>query len=354
MRRAAPGAWLWAPFAALLALAAAPAGPAAARDGPQMGAEVVPLPQPRPAAPTFDAPVLCRLIADAADRHGLPPAFLARLIWKESRFDVRALSPVGAQGVAQFMPGTARLRGLDDPWDPRQAIPASAHFLADLKAQFGNLGLAAAAYNGGPDRVANWLARGGGLPYETIDYVRSITQRPVEWFREPGREVEARPLEKGRDFAEACARLPVMATRAMDVAATGDRKPWGVQVAAGISYGAALKAFALARAQAASVHRRPRAPSSCARGWSPGARPIRPASAPTAGPRRRSSATASAASARPASCGATERFACRFRPAAALGRGPDPPGPRKIPWTCCSSSFPRKSRPACRPARPRI
>jgi hypothetical protein len=219
-----------------------------------MGAEVIPLPRPRPRALTFDAPGLCRLIADAAQAHRLPPEFFARLIWKESRFDIRALSPVGAQGVAQFMPGTAQERGLDDPWDPREAIPASAHFLADLKAQFGNFGLAAAAYNGGPHRVEAWLARGGGLPYETVDYVESITQRPVEWFREPGREVEHRPLEKGVAFAEACARLPVIATRAMGGAvASGERKPWGVQVAAGISHGAALKAFARARARAASV-----------------------------------------------------------------------------------------------------
>ena len=237
---------------AALLLPALPGPPAAARDGPQMGAEVVPLPRPRPASLSFDAAGRCALIGAAARRHGLPPEFFARLIWKESRFDIRALSPVGAQGVAQFMPGTARLRGLDDPWDPREAIPASAHFLADRKAQFGNFGLAAAAYNGGPHRVEAWLARGGGLPYETIDYVLSITSRPVEWFREPGREVEHRPLEKGVAFAEACARLPVIATRAMGVA-TGDRKPWGVQVAAGISHGAALKAFARARADAASV-----------------------------------------------------------------------------------------------------
>jgi hypothetical protein len=246
---------LGAALAALLAFQGAldPGQPAAARDGPQMGAEVVPLPRPRPAVLSFDAPGLCVLIDGAARQHGLPPEFFARLIWKESRFDVRALSPVGAQGVAQFMPGTAEMRGLDDPWDPRQAIPASAHFLADLKARFGNFGLAAAAYNGGPERVATWLTRGGGgLPLETVDYVLSITSRPVEWFREPGREVEHRPLEKGMSFAEACARMPVIATRAMGVA-TGRRKPWGVQIAAGISQGAALKAYGRARMRAASV-----------------------------------------------------------------------------------------------------
>ena len=174
----------------------------------------------------------------------MPPDYFARLIWKESRFDPRALSPVGAQGIAQFMPATARLRGLANPWDPRQAIPASASFLADLKARLGNFGLAAAGYNAGPERVERWLAKGGRLPFETIDYVRSITARPVEWFREKGREVEPRPLEKGKSFAEGCARLPAIPTRARVV--TG-RTRWGVQIAAGISRRAALRAFYRAR-----------------------------------------------------------------------------------------------------------
>ena len=183
--------------------------PALARDGPQLGAEIVPLPNPRPKQLTYDAPAICDLIAEAADEHGLSADFFARLIWKESRFDVKALSPVGAQGVAQFMPGTARLRGLRDPWDPRQAIRASAHFLVDLRAQFGNFGLAAAAYNGGPDRVANWLTRRGGLANETVDYVVSITHRPVEWFREPGREVEAARSRRASSSASPAPSCPL-------------------------------------------------------------------------------------------------------------------------------------------------
>ena len=225
--------------------------PVMARDGPQMGAEMVPLPEPRPKQVSYDSPALCVLIADAAEEHDLPPDFFARLIWKESRFDVKALSPVGAQGVAQFMPETARLRGLGNPWEPRQAIRASAHFLADLRAEFGNWGLAAAAYNGGPHRVADWLAHKGGLPNETIDYVVSITHRPVEWFREPGREVEDRPLEKGLDFLEGCSKLPVIATRAMGVPAA--RQPWGVQVATGINHSAAQVAFNRARKGLSSI-----------------------------------------------------------------------------------------------------
>ncbi|MFD0936816.1 lytic transglycosylase domain-containing protein, partial [Methylobacterium trifolii] len=107
---------------------------------------------------------LCRLIDGSAKARGLPIPFLTRLIWRESSFRVGVVSPAGAQGVAQFMPGTARERGLTDPFDPEQAIPHAAHLLADLKRQFGNLGLAAAAYNGGATRVTNWLAGSGGLP----------------------------------------------------------------------------------------------------------------------------------------------------------------------------------------------
>lgn len=192
---------------------------------------------------------ICALIAASAVTHGLPADFFARLIWKESRFDAKALSPAGAQGIAQFMPGTAKERGLADPWDPAQAIPASARFLADLRAQFGNWGLAAAAYNGGPDRVARWIAGGGRLPWETLDYVLSITHRPAEWFREPGREVEPRPLAKDRPFAEACQALPVMETRAIFAATS----PWGVQVAGGRSHRAAVDAARRVSARHAAV-----------------------------------------------------------------------------------------------------
>jgi len=213
----------------------------------------MPVPKPRPPHMLSGTGLICSLIAESADRYGLPPEFFARLIWKESRFDAKALSPAGAQGIAQFMPTTARIRGLEDPWDPRQAIPASAHFLADLKARFGNFGLAAGAYNGGPDRIARWLANGGGwLPTETINYVHSITFRPIEWFREPGREVEPRPLEKGTDFMTACTRLPIIATRSA-VTARARRAPWGVQVAAGITRRAALQAFRRARARLGHV-----------------------------------------------------------------------------------------------------
>ncbi|HVL72174.1 MAG TPA: lytic transglycosylase domain-containing protein, partial [Beijerinckiaceae bacterium] len=128
---------------------------------------------------------LCRLISGSAAEAGLPVDFLTRLIWQESSFRPHVTSRAGAQGVAQFMPGTAAERGLADPFDPEQAIPAAAALLRDLRTRFGNLGLAAAAYNGGPARLSAWLAGTGGLPAETRAYVAAITGRTAEdWAAE--------------------------------------------------------------------------------------------------------------------------------------------------------------------------
>ena len=123
---------------------------------------------------------VCRLIERAAGANRLPVEFLTRLIWRESSFRPGAVSPAGARGIAQFMPGTAQERGLADPFDPEQAIPKAAHLLADLRRRFGNLGVAAAAYNAGPARVSDWLQRPGGLPAETRAYVRFVTRSAVE------------------------------------------------------------------------------------------------------------------------------------------------------------------------------
>ena len=106
---------------------------------------------------------MCLMIESAAKASNLPLEFFARVIWQESRFQPDAVGPVTrsgdrAQGIAQFMPGTANERGLLDPFNPVQALPKSAEFLDELRQQFGNLGLAAAAYNAGPRRVQEWLA----------------------------------------------------------------------------------------------------------------------------------------------------------------------------------------------------
>jgi soluble lytic murein transglycosylase-like protein len=110
----------------------------------------------------------------------LPVDFFTRLIWQESHFDPQARSYAGAQGIAQFMPATAQGRGLANPFDPYVALRESARFLRELRGQFGNLGLAAAAYNGGPGRVQAWLGGHGRLPAQTRAYVRIITGRAAE------------------------------------------------------------------------------------------------------------------------------------------------------------------------------
>lgn len=188
---------------------------------------------------------ICDLIADNATEAGMSPDFFARLIWKESRFDAGAISPVGARGIAQFMPYTAAERGLEDPFDPKQAIPHSASYLRDLKAELGSWGLAAAAYNGGINRVKRWMRSGGRLPFETEDYVLSITAYPASWFRdEAGRDFEARPLDAALSFEESCRRLPIMETRSVfALAESAPMRPWGVQVAGHVNEAIALRIY---------------------------------------------------------------------------------------------------------------
>src|SRR6266481_2547508 len=130
---------------------------------------------------------MCLMIESAARANGLPLEFFARVIWQESRFQSDAVGPVTrsgqrAQCIAQFMPGTASERRLLDPFDPVQALPKSAEFLSELRRRFGNLGLAAAAYNAGPRRVQEWLAGRGSLPRETQNYVERVTGHSVaDW-----------------------------------------------------------------------------------------------------------------------------------------------------------------------------
>jgi soluble lytic murein transglycosylase-like protein len=137
----------------------------------------VPVLKPPPARRQPPPETICGLIRSAARQHDIPARFLTRLIWQESRFRVTAVSHAGAQGIAQFMPATAAERDLEDPFDPRQAVAAAASLLSSLERRFGNLGLAAAAYNAGPGRVSAWLAKRKRLPAETRHYVKAITGR---------------------------------------------------------------------------------------------------------------------------------------------------------------------------------
>ena len=131
------------------------------------------------------ADVICETVKAAAEEHNIPIGFFVRLLWQESRFRSEEVSSAGAQGIAQFMPQTAVEVGLRDPFDPLQAIPASAKFLRKLYNQFGNLGLAAAAYNAGGGRIEKWLSRRSSLPAETRAYVKIITGHKAEaWTAE--------------------------------------------------------------------------------------------------------------------------------------------------------------------------
>jgi soluble lytic murein transglycosylase-like protein len=151
-----------------------------------------PPPQPATTDPAAEASVtdsvddLCNALMTSARDNDLPVPFFANLIWQESRLQRDSVSKAGALGIAQFMPDVAAEVGLDDPFDPHQAIPASARLLKVLREHFGNLGYVAAAYNAGAGRVGLWLDRRHPLPRETRTYVLRVTGRTAEsWRRSP-------------------------------------------------------------------------------------------------------------------------------------------------------------------------
>ncbi|WP_421723692.1 lytic transglycosylase domain-containing protein [Bauldia sp.] len=212
-------------------------------------------------APSADQPTdgddqqtICDLIEGAAETHAIPVGFFTRLIWKESRFRPDAVSPKGAQGIAQFMPGTAALRGLADPFDPIEAVPASAHYLSDLAAQFGNLGLAAAAYNAGERRVERWIGGSGYLPLETRDFVLTITGYTAEeWSAEES--AASAEDEKDTDCLTLAARLakPGAGSAIERRIEAGDWAPWGAQVAGNFSLNRAMASYSRFRDRFAAI-----------------------------------------------------------------------------------------------------
>ena len=165
---------------------------------------------------TFSREELCALVASAAEDNALPVGFFMRLIWQESGFRLGVVSRAGAQGIAQFMPAVATSMGVRDAFDPREALPASARRLRGLREKFGNLGLAAAAYNAGPGRVLKWLGRKSRLPQETLHYVQTITGRPAEqWKMASAHETEL-PVPS---------RVPCVQVAGADAARTAEAAP---------------------------------------------------------------------------------------------------------------------------------
>ncbi len=203
---------------------------------------------------------ICLVLESAARANDLPVEFFARLIWQESRFHPNVVGPVTrsgkrALGIAQFMPGTAEERNLLNPFDPLQALPKSAEFLRELRKEFGNLGLAAAAYNAGPRRVREWLAGSGPLPSETRAYVRAITGASAEQWakgadapREPKLNANCTTLmallkSAPSDFVTALEHKVV----------TGAMQPWGVILGSNNSRDRILTKYAELQRRHASV-----------------------------------------------------------------------------------------------------
>jgi hypothetical protein len=185
----------------------------------------------------------CLALAKAAAAHDLPLDFFVRLIRQESSFNPNSVSHKGAQGIAQFMPGTARWRGLADPFEPLQALYESARWLRELREQFGNLGLAAAAYNAGPRRVEDWLAGRGGLPGETRAYVRIITGRQAEeWASGSAQDrVDQQQWLTCTELNRSASLAPPR--KAASIETKTDWGPWGLQLAGNWSEAKALSDY---------------------------------------------------------------------------------------------------------------
>ena len=126
--------------------------------------------------PTSGDPQLDRIIFEAGEKQGIDPRFLHAVIWQESKYQLRAKSHAGAQGLMQLMPDTAKRFGCNDPHDPVANIQAGTKYLSWLLKRFdGNVALALAGYNAGEGSVDKY---DGIPPYnETQNYVKIISQR---------------------------------------------------------------------------------------------------------------------------------------------------------------------------------
>ncbi|SKA39145.1 Sporulation related domain-containing protein [Enhydrobacter aerosaccus] len=200
-------------------------------------------PEPKDSRPSVDK--ICSALAQAAADNDLPEEFFTRLIWQESRFDSGAISPAGAQGIAQFMPQTAAMRGLTNAFEPLQALRESASYLRELRTTFrGNLGLAAAAYNAGPGQVEAWLAGRRLLPGETQAYVRIVTGHTAEaWTLQPPPQVESSNAPMGARCTELAKLMLENAQHRLALTSSPAWGPWGVQLAGNWSEGAVLATY---------------------------------------------------------------------------------------------------------------
>jgi hypothetical protein len=251
----------------------ATSGDAATKPAPEPATEPAAKPEnqaeprkPEPAKETDTREAMCLMIESAAKAQDLPLEFFARVIWQESRFQSDAVGPLTrngerAEGIAQFMPGTAGERRLLDPFDPVQALPKSAEFLSELRRQFGNLGLAAAAYNAGPRRVQEWLDGKGFMPQQTRSYVSAITGSSIDdWAaaakagKTPEQTLDRLPTSSCRELMALLQRAPnPFVTQLEQHVKLGADLPWGVQLAAGFDRNRALAMYARAMSRLNAV-----------------------------------------------------------------------------------------------------
>ncbi len=179
---------------------------------------------------------ICLMVEASARANALPIDYFARLIWVESHFRPDVTGPLTytgerAQGIAQFMPGTAVEHGLFEPFNPVVALPKSGELLAQFRDQFGNLGLAAAAYNAGPQRVREFIAGSRDLPLETRNYVLAITGHPVgDWMKpaepESTDESNSKSNADTGDPDSSCRTIRAFLQQAPDLFAAQVQQPW--------------------------------------------------------------------------------------------------------------------------------
>jgi soluble lytic murein transglycosylase-like protein len=131
--------------------------------------------QSRVVAHAFPVPVpqyLAATIDEAAAKYGVDANLIAAMAFRESRFDPKAVSRIGAQGVMQLMPRTARSLGVRDSFDPRENIFGATRYLASLLQRFhGDVDRSLAAYNAGPELVAK---KGPAATQEAVEYVAAV------------------------------------------------------------------------------------------------------------------------------------------------------------------------------------
>jgi hypothetical protein len=212
-----------------VAMPVAPTAPAPA------AAPNAPAPPSQAAAPASHPPTpddICRALEQDAAENELPVQFFARVIWQESRFNARK----GAQGIAQFI----------------EALKNSARYLRDLKARFGNLGLAAAAYHAGPGRVAAWLSSHRPLPDETRSYVAIITGWTVdEWASANPPKTSETTIPQGVPCTRLANLILAPKEQAQRMAAYVPR--WGMQITADWSESKAWATYRLIQKRFAAL-----------------------------------------------------------------------------------------------------